>query len=387
MKVRKVEATSHQRTKKKKVAAYCRVSTGRCEQEESLEIQQSYYTAYIKGNSEWEFAGIYSDTRSGLSADKREGFMQMMEDAYDGKIDIILCKSISRFSRNIIECQRYTSELSSRNIIVIFEKEHLRTDEPTSNLIFSLMCAIAQDESRSISENLKTAIRHRVEAGDYTPHQNLILGYDVRDGKYVPNQDAEVIRMIFGLYASGKGIADICNQLNLQGIHRKTVGEPFTHQVIQKILSNETYVGDKKLQKDAPKDFLTKKPDKEKEYITNYVSDDHEAIISRDTWDKVQLRLKDEKIERDYRVRHCSRSHEYYGKVFCGCCGSPYQRRMKNTNSPNPAVPKYSFVWECKERIKGHKGNGCKNVIIKEETLEYFFDQYPDKVVLIKEPV
>ena len=87
MKVRKVEATSHQRTKKKKVAAYCRVSTGRCEQEESLEIQQSYYTAYIKGNSEWEFAGIYSDTRSGLSADKREGFMQMMEDAYDGKIE------------------------------------------------------------------------------------------------------------------------------------------------------------------------------------------------------------------------------------------------------------------------------------------------------------
>ena len=207
--------------------------------------------------------------------------MQMIQDAMAGKINIILCKSVSRFSRNITECQRFTEMLRSKNVTVIFEKEHLRTDEPTSNLIFSLMCAIAQDESRSISENMITANQHRVEAGVYTPHRNQILGYDVKDGKYVPNKDAEIVKLIFQLYADQKGIADICRELNRLGYYRMHSDKPFEPDIVCRILRNETYVGDKRIQKKPPKNFITKRPDKGRQYKTNYLYDEHEAIITR----------------------------------------------------------------------------------------------------------
>lgn len=385
MKIKKIAATNQRVQQKKKVAAYCRVSTGRTAQEESLETQQDYYSRYITCNPEWSFAGVYSDVRSGLSAEKRPGFLKMIQDALDGKIDIILCKSISRFSRNITECQRYTSKLSSQNVVVVFEKERLKTDEPTSNLIFSLMCAIEQDESRSISENLKTAIRKKVAAGEYTPHHNLILGYDVQDGKYVPNKDAMVIEIIFRLYAEGNAVSDICKLLNSLKFHRKYVGKPFVHQVMQRILTNETYVGDKKLQKEAPKDFITKRPDPLQPYRSNYLTDDHPAIVTREIWDCVQARLRSEKAARKAGVHHQVRSHEFYGKVFCGCCGAPYQRRMRNTNSVEPDVPEYVYVWSCKERLKGKKGNGCKNNVVREEVLEQVFFTHPGQQLIIKE--
>jgi DNA invertase Pin-like site-specific DNA recombinase len=146
MRIRRIEATARQR--RLRVAAYCRVSTKLTEQEESLEVQQSVYERYIRSNTAWEFAGLYADARSGLNASRREGFMKMIADARAGKIDLILCKSISRFSRNIVECQRYVELLRSRNVAVLFEKEHIRTDEPTSNLVFSLMCAVALDYSQ-----------------------------------------------------------------------------------------------------------------------------------------------------------------------------------------------------------------------------------------------
>ena len=342
MRIRRVEAAVRQR--KLRVAAYCRVSTKRAEQEDSLEVQRSTYERYILSNPEWEFAGLYADARSGLNAEKREGFMRMIEDAKGGKIDLILCKSISRFSRNIVECQRYTELLRSRNVTVIFEKEHIRTDEPTSSLIFSLMCAIAQDESRSISENMKTAIRHRVEAGVYTPRRNLMLGYDVKDGRFVPNADAHVIRHIFTRYAEGAGIAEICRELNEKGAKRLKVDKPFSVQNIQYILSNETYVGDKQLQKRAPRSFLTGKPDPTQPYATNYLIDDHEPIISREVWDTVQERLKRE--ERDRIAGFCKQgnSHELYGRLFCASCGEPYMRCTFTRQNPAPGEDKHYKV-------------------------------------------
>ena len=282
MRIRKVEATVRKRCLR--VAAYCRVSTGRADQEDSLEVQQSAYERCIRANPSWDFAGLYMDARSGLNAEKREGFMHMIEDAKDGKIDLILCKSISRFSRNIVECQRYTELLRSRNVTVVFEKEHIRTDEPISSLIFSLMCAIAQDESRSISENMQTAIRHRVEAGVYTPHKKQMLGYDVKDGRFAPNQDAWIVRYIFTRYAEGAGICKICRELNEQGSERMRSRNGFTPSVLQMILNNESYVGDKRLQKQAPRDFLTKRPDPSVPYATNYLSIvDHGLLVATDT--------------------------------------------------------------------------------------------------------
>ena len=365
MRVQKIEAAVRQR--KLRVAAYCRVSTKRAEQEDSLEVQQSTYERYIHANPEWEFAGLYADARSGLNAEKREGFMHMIGDAKDGKIDLILCKSISRFSRNIVECQRYTELLRSRNVTVVFEKEHIRTDEPTSSLIFSLMCAIAQDESRSISENMKTAIRHRVEAGVYTPRRNLMLGYDVVQGKLTPDENAWMIRHIFTRYAEGAGIAEICRELNEKGAKRLKVDKPFSVQNIQYILSNETYVGDKRLQKRAPRSFLTGKPDPTQPYATNYLIDDHEPIISREVWDTVRERLKREIRDRIAGFCKQGNSHELYGRLFCASCGEPYMRCTFTRRNPAPGEDKHYKVWRCRGRLKG---SGCMNPVIREDALK-----------------
>ena len=365
MRIRRVEAAVRQR--KLRVAAYCRVSTKRAEQEDSLEVQRSTYERYILSNPEWEFAGLYADARSGLNAEKREGFMRMIEDAKGGKIDLILCKSISRFSRNIVECQRYTELLRSRNVTVIFEKEHIRTDEPTSSLIFSLMCAIAQDESRSISENMKTAIRHRVEAGVYTPRRNLMLGYDVKDGRFVPNADADVIQHIFTRYAEGAGIAEICRELNENGTKRLKVDKPFSVQNVQRILNNETYVGDKRLQKQGPRNYMTGKPDMTLPYATNYLVDDHAPIISREIWDKVQGRLEREKRERTEGYSRYGKSHELFGRLFCASCGEPYMRCTFTRRNPAPGEDKHYKVWRCRGRLKG---SGCMNPVIREDALK-----------------
>lgn len=294
MKITRIEATLP--PKKLHVAAYCRVSTAFSEQEDSLETQQTVYERYIRANPLWDLTGIYTDIRSGLSAEKRLGFMRMIADALAGRIDLILCKSISRFSRNIVECQRYTSMLRARNITVVFEKENLRTDEPTSSLIFSLMCAIAQDESRSISENIHTANRHRVAAGVYTPHRNHMLGYTVRNGKLTPDENAWIIRHIFHRYAEGLGAAAICRELNDRGAICLRSGKPLAIQNIQHILRNESYVGDKLLQKQPPRNYLTKKPDPSLPFTPHYLSNDHEAIIERDVWNAVQQRLAQGKV-------------------------------------------------------------------------------------------
>ena len=169
MKITRIPAKRE--NKKVRVAVYCRVSTKKEEQEDSLEEQQTAYTDLISLRSDWELVGIYSDSLSGLSAEKRPEFMQMIRDAQEGKIDRILCKSVSRFSRNVAECKKYTDMLRLRNVTVEFEKEHLRTDDPTSSFIFSLMSAIAENESRSISENIRVGISGTLQVRRVQPRQ------------------------------------------------------------------------------------------------------------------------------------------------------------------------------------------------------------------------
>ena len=184
---------------KKRVAAYCRVSTLLEEQEDSFETQVSYYTGYIEAHDDWEFAGIYSDEKSGTKAENRPGFQKLIADALNGKVDYILVKSISRFSRNIVDCQRYARQLHGNGVDVYFEKEHLDTADPSCSMMFSFLSAIAQDESRSISENVKWSYRERFKRGEYNLGNNRILGYDSVDGKLVPNKDARVVEIIYEL--------------------------------------------------------------------------------------------------------------------------------------------------------------------------------------------
>ena len=343
---------------KTRVAVYCRVSTEKDQQEDSLEMQREAYLSLISERSDWEPAGVYSDTISGLRAEKRPEFMQMVWNALDGKIDRILCKSVSRFSRNVAECKKYTDMLRMKNVTVEFEKEHLSTEDPTSTFIFSLMSAIAENESRSISENVKWANRERVKRGEYNLGNNRILGYDTVDRKLVPNGKADAVRLIYRLFANGHTIGEIQRHLTGIGVKARS-GNAISRSGIFYILKNETYKGDKILQKTHPKDLITKRPDPRVAFESNYLIEDHEAIVTRDMWDTVQQKLKENKKMEETVGHRGGHPHFLYGKVFCGECGEPMLRKTWRTGK----------VWVCRGRSKGKAGNGCMCRNVREEEL------------------
>ena len=350
--------------RKKRVAAYCRVSTLLEEQEDSFETQVSYYTAYIASHEDWEFAGIYSDEKSGTKAENRPGFQKLIRDALEEKVDLVLVKSISRFSRNIVDAQKYAKMLHGNGVEVRFEKENLYTGDPSCSMMFSFLCAIAQDESRSISENVRWAYRERFKRGEYNMGSNRILGYDSEGGKLVPNDDAEIVKIIFQLYLEGKGCKEIADNLNSLGMTGRS-GEPLTDKGVLYILGNEVYVGDKMLQKTHPKNFLTKQPDKRIPFESNYLVDDHEGVVERLVWDAVQKKLRKRREDIDRGVRyHDGRTHFFYGKVFCGECGEPMTRRTLRGYKGE----RYK-AWTCRDRHKGRRGNGCMSRTIRETDL------------------
>ena len=340
------------------VAVYCRVSKKLETQEDSLEMQQEAYKTLISLRSDWELVGVYADSLSGLSAEKRPDFIRMINDALDGKIDRILCKSVSRFSRNVAECKKYADMLRARNVIVEFEKENLRTDEPTCSFIFSLMSAIAENESRSISENIRWGYKERFERGEYNLGNNRILGYDSVNGKLVPNAYADGIRLIYTLFLDGKSIEEIRRLLADFGLKSRN-GTMLSHNAILYILKNETYKGDKLLRKKPPRNFITKKPDPNAEYKSIYLTDDHEAIVSKELWEAVAEKLKKNKEFQDVVGHRGGQPHFLYGKVFCEC-GAPMTRRT--VNGPGGVKIK---TWICREKRKGN----CKGRNVKEEEL------------------
>ncbi len=347
-----------------RVAAYCRVSTQLESQEESFRIQQGHYEKQIRANPQWEFAGVYADEKSGICTAHREEFLRMIEDALDGKIDRILVKSISRFSRNVVDAQSYAKLLKAHGVSVYFEKEGIDTAQSSSMMMLSLLAAIAQDESRSISENVRWGYRERFERGEYNLGNNRILGYDTRDGQLVPNGDAWIIREVFRRFVAGESYAQIARELNRMGARRMRSERGFVASVIHVILTNETYVGDKCLQKRAPQNFLTKRPDERNRYATYYIREDHEGIIDRQTWEQAQAILHRYKKEQESGVHRKGRAHHvFFGKVFCGACGSPFCRRTIR------GAQGYYKAWSCRERGKGAKGNGCRNRVWREEEL------------------
>ena len=342
---------------KLKVAAYCRVSTNKESQEESLEVQQETYETIIRSNPNWEFVGIYTDEgRSGVT-DRRESFLRMIEDAKAGKIDRILVKSISRFGRDILLCRQYLDELAAHNVSVYFEKEGIDSANPGTLMILSLSAAIAQDESRANSENHHWSNRRRTKLGIYRIGNNQVLGYDAdQNGKPVPNKDAWIVKMIFQLYAEGREIYEIVEALAEAGAHCLRSEQPIPRKQIKYILRNEIYVGDKLLQKDHPRDLLTKRPDPKREKQSNYLINDHEPIIPRDMWEMVQRRL-------DKTQGKCQRrknGHFLSGRVYCEECKSVFRRKTVKDRAGNTYK-----VWRCRGREEGV----CTARIWKEDEL------------------
>ena len=346
----------------KRVAAYARVSTLAESQEESYETQVKYYSDLISSVKDWSMVKIYADRGiTGTSAEKRPGFQEMIRDASAGKIDIILCKSISRFARNVEEAQRYVHDLKALGIEIRFEKDGLSTSDPQMDLVLGMKMVIAQQESKSISENIKWANLRLAEQGIHHVGKNHLLGYDETDGVMTPNKDKWIIELIFQMYADGISIPGIVDQLNEKGAKTLRKKADFKYSTVMSILRNEVYCGDRNILKTPSRNYLTKKADLTVKRKTHFVKNHHAAIVSRELWDAAQEHLKRDAEAKAAGILPRKDSHPYYGRIICACCGRPYRRSTRKSKNGD-LFP----VWRCAGRIHGE----CSNRIIRESDLD-----------------
>ena len=343
------------------VAAYARVSTLQEEQDRSFISQKEYYEKLIRSNSNWKYAGVYADQGLSGTTKNRPQFTKMIADAKDGRIDLILVKSISRFARNGADTQKIIHDLKAHNVEVYFEEQSLSSFNRNAEMVLNMLAMVAENESRSISQNTRWAFNRLAEQGIRHIGNNMVFGYDEIDGVLVPNENSKYVKFIFEQFAEGKSCSAISKQLNEMGVRSLHGDEQIKESTIRYMLNNEIYCGDRLIQKRPPRDMFTKQPISEEEYNSYYIENHHEPIISKELWNKTQIILEQKKQERDHGVFRKHDSHPLYGKIFCGCCGAPYIRI--------PLCHGEKTVWKCRERVKGKHGNGCKNCILKEEQL------------------
>lgn len=280
---------------KLRVAAYCRVSTDSDEQAGSYEVQVQHYTEYLSRNKDWELAGIYTaDGISGTNTKKREGFNGMIEDCMVGKIDMVITKSISQFARNTIDCLKYVRQLKEKNIAILFEKENINTLEASGELFLTIMASLSQQESPSLSQNIKLGLQFRYQEGKVQVNHNHFLGYtkDEEGNLIVDEDEAVIVLRIFREYLEVACFRDIATGLERDKV--KTGGKRYKwHQsTVQRILQNEKYMGDALLQKTITIDFIEKTKIKNDGSLPQYyVTGSHEAIIPRDLYTQVQEKM------------------------------------------------------------------------------------------------
>ena len=356
----------------KRVAAYCRVSTDREEQEHSFETQKAMYTEMIMMKPTWQTAGIYADEGiTGTVAKKRPGFMKMIEDCRKGKIDMIVTKSVSRFSRNNLDCLMYVRELKQLGIPIIFEKEGINTIQVSSELLLTLFGALSQAESESISMNVKLGIRQSLKNGNVRFSYKTFLGYRKgADGQpeIVPEQ-ADIVRRIYNDFLAGATYLEIAKRLTEENVPTMGGGNRWFSERIKSILKNEKYKGDALLQKTYITDPISKRVKKNNgELPMYYVENSHPAIIERRIFDKVQeeiaRRAGKKKVKQTGTKTELGR---YSGKyaltelLYCGECGTPYRRCTWSRNG------KKKIVWRCVSRLDYGK-KYCKNSPSVEES-------------------
>ena len=340
-----------------RVAAYCRVSTDDEEQLTSYEAQKNYYTDKIMTNKEWTMAGIFADEGiTGTSARKRPEFLRMIRQCKQGKIDIVLTKSISRFARNTVDCLNYVRALKELGIAVIFEKENMNTLEIDSEILITMLGAFAQSESESISANVRWGIRQAMKEGKATIQYKYLYGYRKGDdGKpeIIPNQ-AEVVRKIYDLFLSGTPVRGIQEYLNANSVPNIN-GEPkWARSAIDSILTNEKYCGDVLLQKTYIDDCINKKVKKNTGQLPMYlVQNHHEGIISRETFDAAQAELARRSAGKSPSKKNAPTGRSRYSskyalsdRLYCGECGTRYQRCTWRNRDGSKRI-----VWRCVSRV------------------------------------
>lgn len=362
--------------KKRRVAGYARVSTDHEDQVSSYEAQVDYYTHYIRSRDDWEFAGMYTD--EGISATNtrhREGFKSMVKDALDGKIDLIITKSVSRFARNTVDSLTTVRKLKDKGVEVYFEKENIWTLDSKGELLITIMSSLAQEESRSISENTTWGQRKRFADGKVSVPFSHFLGYDRGpDGNLVVNKDqAETVKLIYQLFIAGYCPHSIAKELTKRGCLTPVGAKKKWHQrSVESILTNEKYKGDALLQKKFTVNFLTKEQRENKGEVPKYyVHANHEAIISPQVFDWVQGEIKRRK---ESKIRYSGVSI-YSSKIFCGECGGVYGAKVWHSTD------KYRrTVYRCNDKFKNH----CHTPHFTIEEIQAIFIKAVNKLLDIK---
>lgn len=365
---------------KRKVAAYARVSTDSEEQLSSYEAQVDYYTRYIQSKSNWEFVEVYTD--EGISATntkRRDGFKRMIKDALDKKIDSIITKSVSRFARNTVDTLTTIRKLKEKGVEVYFEKENIYTLDSKGELLITLMSSLAQEESRSISENVTWGQRKRFADGKVSMPYKHFLGYEKGENgsPKLIEKEAKIVRLIYRMFLEGKTISAISKYLTTKNIPTPGGKTKWSITTVRSILTNEKYKGDALLQKCYTVDFLTKKTKKnEGEIPQYYVRNSHEAIVSPEVYDLVQEEIKKRAQERF----NYSCTSFFSSKMVCGECGSFYGAKVWHSNDKYRRV-----VWQCNRKFKNKEK--CRTPHLNEEQIKSSFIKAFNNLVKNKEEV
>ncbi|WP_461206058.1 recombinase family protein [Clostridium sp. DL1XJH146] len=381
---------------KKRVAAYARVSTLEEEQQSSYELQVSYYKELIENNPAWEFVKVYADEGiSGTTVEHRAGFVEMIKHAKEGKFDYIITKSISRFSRNVLDCLQTLRELKElpNPVGVFFEKENIDTLDSKSELVLVLLASIAQEEAQSISQNVKWSIQKKFSRGEVHMPTVYFLGYKTdENGKIqIDEEQAEIVRRIFREFLNGKGTPTIAKELMRDGVLTARGNKTWTSNSVYRILTNEKMMGHCLTSKSYTTSYLTHiRKRNDGSFPQYYVRNTHPAIISEDDWHAVQEELKRRnKMLRDpdgkYRMTYSGKS-PLSNTLFCGNCGRPLiRRRLSSTRKGK----KYHYtVYHC--RVASQRDpefKDCNAKYLWEEAIEKSFmnalfqlKKYPEKV-------
>lgn len=328
---------------KLRVAAYCRVSTDSDEQASSYEVQVEHYTQFIQKNPEWELAGIFADDGiSGCNTKKRSEFIRMIEEYMAGRIDMIITKSISRFARNTLDYLKYIRELKEKNIPVFFEKENINTMDSKGEVLLTIMASLAQQESQSLSQNIKLGLQYRYQNGEVQVNHNRFLRYTKDEDGYliIEPTEAEVVKRIYREYLEGSSLLQIGRGLEADGILTAAGKVKWRPETLRKILQNEKYIGNALLQKTYTVDFLNKKR------------------VQEEMVRRANLHSGEKRKKRVYSSKYALSSI-----VYCPKCGDIYRRIAWNNRG------KHSIVWRCCTRVE-HGPSTCDAPTIQESELQ-----------------
>lgn len=366
--------------KKRRVAGYARVSTDHEDQQTSYEAQADYYTTYIQGREDWEFAGLYSD--EGISATNtkhRAGFNQMIVDALAGKVDLIITKSVSRFARNTVDSLSTIRKLKEHNIECYFEKENIWTFDSKGELPLTIMSSLAQEESRSISENVTWGHRKRFADGKVSFAYSRFLGYEKGpDGTIVvvPEQ-AKTVRLIYKLFLDGMTMHTIAGELTKRGIKTPGGKDKWNQSTVRSILTNEKYKGDALLQKSYTVDFLTKKTKtNEGEVPQYYVENTHEAIIDPQIFELVQAEI----AKRNKGKERYSGVSIFSTKVQCAECGGWYGSKVWHSNDKYRRI-----IYQCNNKFRNK--TGCSTPYLTEYEIKEYFIKALNRLITEKDEI